>query len=217
MKQYLQNIVDYLQEWWEDHGDVLFEFVVAFLMTVLILIACFGCASEKVVVRTEYNYKDSTIVHTTYDTTHIIVQDTVRVEIESNTTTDEGMLITFGEGGGSYNANTGEYNNVASIKQNKKEESNSRLSAEWQHTAEQWKATADSLQAELSTIQQSEDKESQKNTADIRPKTSGWHRFLVWWFWITLVVALLFCLWKVADYVPQLKAAKTAVKLFLRI
>ena len=189
-KEKVMDRFERIYRWLQDNGDLIMNTFIGFMIGLLLAACLVGCKSEKTVVKTVYNYKDSTVVHTVYDTTHIILQDTVRVEVEQSQTSEDGTTVVFVDGGGTYNAQTGEYSGVVSIKQQSKSESNSRLSAEWQHKAEEWKATADSLRAELTKAQQNDSIVSEKNTADIKPKTSGWHKFVVWWFWIPAVCSL---------------------------
>lgn len=211
MKDWTEKIAYFFKE----NGDIIAEVFTGFVATCMILACMVGCKSEQVVVKTEYNYKDSTVVHTVYDTTYVVILDTVRVEIEQSTTSEDGTTVTFIEGGGSYNAHTGEYSGVAIIKQSKKEESNSILSAEWQHKAEEWKATADSLQAEFTIVQQNDSINSEKNTADIKPKTSGWHRFLVWWFWITAILLFVKVAVWVMEKIPATKPYIIVIRKFI--
>lgn len=136
---------------------------------------------------------DSMSVRVVHDTVTIVVHDTVTVEVQQSTKTDEGTLIEFGAGGGQYNSKTGEASNVKSVKEQKKSERDTNIRMEWSHAEEQYKATIDSLGTTIHDLQMQ--LEEKQNTADIRPKTSGWHRFLVWWFWCCVAAIVLAAGW----------------------
>lgn len=134
-------------------------------------------------------YRDSTVTRVVHDTIRELIHDTTTIEVQQSIQTDEGTTIEFANGGGSYNSRTGEANNVQRVHEQKQTEQNTRLQIDWQHTAELYHATADSLQAELQDLQK-ENETLKQPTAPTR-----WHRFLVWYFFLTLLTALALLAW----------------------
>lgn len=134
-------------------------------------------------------YRDSTTVRVVHDTIREIVHDTTHIAVQHSTRTDEGTVIEFANGGGSYNSKTGEANNVQRVQEQKQTEQNTNLQIEWQHTAEIYKIFSDSLQDSLIDLQQEYETLKQATTP------TKWHRFLVWWFWITMLVIVSSVIW----------------------
>jgi hypothetical protein len=137
--------------------------------------------------------RDSVVSVLRYDTTHVIVYDTIVVEVTNAKVASDSTSIVFVDGGGSYNLQTGQADGVVSIKTSRREQELSQLTARQTTLLEAHRRLVDSLQQVVKSRESQI--ESKENTADIKPKTSGWHRFLVWWFWVTLVVLLLRLAW----------------------
>lgn len=171
----------------------------------LVVLACiafiFGymltsCKSVKTTTR--INYQDSTVYVLHYDTTRIEVVDSTHTEKSDFSDYSEYSDIEFSQGGGRIVLDSLgrviEANNVARIRQSKQlqqlQQENSTLKSEnkeLRHTNEQ-------LQKSMTIM--GVDDEQQQNTAEIKPKTSGWHRFLVWWFFITAGLLLGYGIYK---------------------
>ena len=158
---------------------------VVFILVCLFLGSCKSLQSE-----TKYNYRDSIITHIYYDTVHVTITDTISVHQSTESSKESTTEIHFGEGGGTYNAQTGEATNVQSVKQSSKEKELQDLVAIYRHVADSLAATNDSLQHALTEAHGEE--HVQQNTADITPRT-GWDRFCTWWViisWILIILAV---------------------------
>lgn len=154
----------------------------------LFITVCFaGC--KTVQTQEHIVYRDNTTVRVVHDTIEVIVHDTTFITVQQSTLTDEGTVIEFGNGGGTYNSRTGEASNVQRVQEQKQTEQNTNLQIEWQHTAEVYKTFSDSLQNSLIDLQQ-ENEVLKQATAPTK-----WHRFLVWWFWITLLAIVCSVMW----------------------
>lgn len=163
------------------------------------------------------NYRDSVITQIVYDTTRITITDTIHVTASSESERESDTDILFGAGGGTYNTQTGEATNVIGVKQSKKEKELQQLVVEQKTTIDQQSATISEQSTYISHLQS--ELEEKQNTADIKPKRSGYDRFCSWWFWITAILLLLRFLWWVADYIPPIAPYKKAIQIaipFLR-
>ena len=182
--------------------------VMVALLFMLSTMLC-GCASTKTVQKV--NYVDSTVVHHQYDTTHIVVQDTNRVEQHVQINDTSFVLIQFAQGGGTYNAKTGEATNVSSVQQSESHRESRDSIAAYKRQIDAFRAVTDSLTQQVSNYA------SELTEERTVPKRSGYDKFCSVWFWCSLIVLLLIVLWKVADYVPILNKYKLAIKTILRI
>lgn len=155
----------------------------AIALTIILCLLFPGCASSKHMER--YSGKDSTIYHHIYDTTRIVVAVTRSETKHSSTETKSGKQIFFGEGGGTYNDQTGEATNVSSVI------SDTHSSTETDSTA-LYRAELDAMQARNDSLSQVyETLESQLETERTVPKRTGYDRFCSRWFWITAIWLLL--------------------------
>jgi len=155
------------------------------LVTMIALFA-FGCKSVQ--TQTQIVYKDSTIVHTITDTAHITVTDTIHVEASKENESESNTEIQFGEGGGTYNMQTGEMTNVANLKLSSTVKELQKMNYTYKHIADSASAKCDSLFAANRDLQ--EQLERKENTKDITPR-SGWDKFTTWWFIGSCIVLLL--------------------------
>ena len=165
-------------------GKVFLIWALACLMCVMF----FSCKSVQ--TETVINYKDSTIVHTITDTTHITVTDTIHVEASKENESESETEIQFGEGGGTWNALTGEATNVINVKQSTREKELQQMVMNYKHEADSASAKCDSLYAANHDLQ--EQIEHQENTKEITPR-SGWDKFCTWWTigsWILILLAI---------------------------
>ena len=160
-----------------------------YILSVLLVLS--GCASRQSTVNVVQ--RDSVVYSFRYDTTHVIVYDTIVVEVKDAKVASDSTDVVFIAEGGSYNLHTGQAEGVVSIRTSRQEQELLHLKAQQTALLEAHRCMIDSLrQVMASRASQSEVK---ANTADIKPKVSGWHRFLAWWFWVTLVVLLLRLAW----------------------
>lgn len=173
------------------------EWLAIAMAALILFVGCMlnSCATKKEVVQTDY--RDSVQKVYIHDTTIIAVHDTCFVEVERKTETEEGTTIEYAAGGGSYNVQTGEANNVQRVKTDKKTKEQEHTIAELKSEKAYLQARCDSLLKANKVLTIFADKE--QNTQDIKPQKGGWHTFLVWWFWISLLLLLvqvfLFVFW----------------------
>ena len=141
-----------------------------------------GCktvqVSEKVNVRdlVAIRYQDSTRWNIR-DSVHIIEH---HVTIKDST----GLTIQFGQGGGTYNAKTGEATNVAGVHQPDTHHEQRDSTAHYRNLAAEYKHSSDSIANRYNTLQTEYEKVSKQTR-------TGYDRFCSWWFWITAILLLL--------------------------
>lgn len=145
--------------------------------------ALFGCASSKNIEKSSGRY--SIIYHHIYDTTKIVIAVTQSVQSHSSTATKSGKQINFGEGGGTYNEQTGEATNVSSVISDTETSSESDSIAQYREDITLERTRNDSLAQKISEYQ------SEISEERSRPKRTGYDRFCSWWFWITAILLLL--------------------------
>lgn len=169
--------------------------VIIGLLLLLAAFVLFGCKSVQSVE--QVHTRDSLILHHIYDTTRITVTDTLRVEASSESEKDSETEIMFGDGGGTYNAQTGEATNVSGVKVASKEKELTQTVMEKRTTIDMQQKTIDEQDARITELES--ELEEKQNTADIKPKRNGYDRFCSWWFWITAILLLI----KVAAWVME--------------
>lgn len=164
--------------------------IIAVVLT-LILCLCFpSCksvqVSEKVSVRDSVaiRYQDSTRWHVR-DSVHIVEH---HVTVKDST----GLTIHFGEGGGTYNAKTGEATNVAGVHQTDTHHEQRDSTAHYRNLAADYAHTADSIANRYNTLQTEYAKVSKQTR-------TGYDRFCSWWFWITALLLVI----KIAAWVME--------------
>lgn len=163
----------------------------AIALTVILCLLFPGCASSK---RMESSTgKDSTIFHHVYDTTRIVVAVTRSETKHSSTETKSGKQIFFGEGGGTYNDQTGEATNVSSVISDSHTATETDSTALYRADLAAERARNDSLNEVYKTYA------SQLETERTMPKRTAYDRFCSRWFWITAIWLLL----KVAAWIME--------------
>ena len=134
---------------------------------------------------TVINYKDSTVWHirdsVNIITQHVVVNDSMN------------LVIQFGQGGGTYNAKTGEATNGAGVQQTDTHHEQRDSTAYYRNRYEAAKKVLIDTQMELWDANYSLAKEKAV------PKRNGYDRFCSWWFWITFILLLV----KVAAWVME--------------
>lgn len=161
-------------------------FLLIFSLFFVICILLGSCKSIKTDV--QYQYRDSVITHHVIDTTHVQGYDTTHIEQSQETYKDNELEIQFGEGGGTYNAQTGEATNVNNVKQKSQVKELQNTVTSQAITIDCMSATIDSLRQALNEVQGEEHHD--ENTKDITPR-SGWDKFCTWWTvgsWILLIL-----------------------------
>ena len=161
--------------------------VIVFVALLCIVLWLSACSSVKNTVQTDF--RDSIRTEYRHDTVIITIRDTLYVESKQQSEKTDDTGIAFVEGGGTYNTRTGEATGVKNIRNTKKEKEQAQTIVRQASEIEAYKSQNDSLRQalHLRSIMGTQE----QNTADIKPKTSGWHTFLVWWFGIT--AGLLLC------------------------
>ena len=164
--------------------------IIAVVLT-LILCLCFpSCksvqVSEKVSVldSVAIRYQDSIRWHVR-DSVHIVEH---HVTVKDST----GLTIHFGEGGGTYNAKTGEATNVAGVHQTDTHHEQRDSTAHYRNLAADYAHTADSIANRYNTLQTEYAKVSKQTR-------TGYDRFCSWWFWITALLLVI----KIAAWVME--------------
>ena len=156
--------------------------IIAVVLTVILCLCFPSCksvqVSEKVSVRDSVaiRYQDSIRWHVR-DSVHIVEH---HVTIKDST----GLTIHFGEGGGTYNAKTGEATNVAGVHQTDTHHEQRDSTAHYRNLAADYAHTADSIANRYNTLQTEYEKVSKQTR-------TSYDRFCSWWFWITAILLLL--------------------------
>lgn len=171
---------------------------IAILIAALFLaLACAATSCKSLQSETKYNYRDSTITHIVYDTIRVTITDTLHVTQSNESYRDNEKEIQFGEGGGTYNAQTGDATNVTRVNIKSTEKELQQMVLDYKHIADSLSATNESLRHALAEAHGEE--HVQQNTKDITPR-SGWDRFCTWWTvgsWVVLLLLLVYACWRV--------------------
>ena len=181
--------------------------LIAACIAVALFLAMVGCKTvdETVQVR----YIDSTRYHTVYDTTHVTIVDSVRIEVSTEAEEKSETTIVFTEQGGTYSNDGGVVSatNVQSVSTTEQHTQRQDSIAYYAHRVDSLTATVDSL-TELAQDYRGD------LHRDAEPTRSGWDRFCTWWFIGSAAMILLVLLWRIADYVPVLSPYKQMIKTF---
>ena len=164
-----------------------FSTIVVFVALLCIVLWLSACSSVKTTTHSDYSDSIRTEYH--HDTCYITVHDTIYLESKQQSEKTDDTGIEFVEQGGTYNTLTGEATGVKTIRNTKQEKERAETIIRQASEIEAYKSQNDSLRQALNlrTVTRAQE----QNTADIKPKTSRWQTFLVWWFGIT--AALLLC------------------------
>jgi hypothetical protein len=185
----------------------IIRIIVAALLVALLVTILPSCKTvdETVQVR----YIDSTRYHTVYDTTHVTIVDSVRIEVSNQADDNSETTIVFTEQGGTYSNEGGAINatNVQSVSTKEQHTERVDSTAYYAHRAEALQMKVDSL-TELA-----QDYRGDMHSEE-EPTRSGWDRFTTWWFIGSAAMILLILLWRIADYIPVLSPYKQMIKTF---
>ena len=147
------------------------EWVILLIGVTILLLGCLlgGCktiqTSEQVVQR------DSVVYHHRYDTTHFTITDTTHIVITDSLHEQHNTTITFA-GSGSYNSQTGEAQNVASVQ-------TTADIRRLQQSNIQKGLVIDSLQARLDSANTTIRDLQSSQTIVSNDKLNGWERFIM--------------------------------------
>ena len=151
-------------------------------VVVAILMLCSGCKTTKTTIndKSEINEhtdvksevrQDSTITNkTSEETSKTSEKETINKKTE----------LTFGEGGGTYNANTGEFTNVVGAKIDSEKE---KLKAENKTLNEQYNQTKNEFEAYKDSVNQA------NNKLDVESEVE--ETYQMDWYWFMIIGALL--------------------------
>ena len=189
------------------------QIIVAVVCVALFLWMVQSCAPQKNLTEV-IQYKDSTIYHHVYDTTRVTVIDSVRVDAATQSESKSETTYTFADGGGTFNATTGEATNVSSVSTKSSQKDNATTSVTATHRADSLAARVDSL-TQLNVALQEQLEASQAPAP--RPERTGWDKFCSKATIAAIILLVLWLLWKIADYIPALKGYKTIIKTFIKL
>ena len=179
---------DILQEYRKQQGCLRLCTGIVALLSVLLfsMLVLAGCRTTQHIERV--NYRDSIVVARHVDTVRVTITDTTHVVASDESERESVTEIVFGTGG-SWNAQTGLAENVQSVRVSSRERELMQLVADYKSELTAISSTADSLREQVRLLRT--ENESLKEVES----PSRWHRFLVWWFVITLISALIALAW----------------------
>ena len=151
----------------------------------LLLWVLFGmCGCKSVQVSEKVNVRDSVAIRW-HDSIRWQVRDSLHI-IEHHVTIKDstGLTIQFGQGGGTYNAKTGEATNVAGVHQTDTHHEQRDSTAHYRALASDYAHRSDSIANRYNALQTEYEKVSKQTR-------TGYDRFCSWWFWITAILLLL--------------------------
>lgn len=155
--------------------------IVVGLLVVLTILLC-GCKSTKtsIVDKSEINENTNVVEDVKSDSTSTSQTKEETTTTKEKETTKDKTELTFGEGGGTYNANTGEFTNVVGAKIDSEKE---KLKAENKTLNEQYNQTKNEFEAYKDSVNQANKK------LDIESKVE--ETYQMDWYWFMIIGALL--------------------------
>ena len=173
--EHIKNVGNALKD-----SDVMRVVLFGLLMAIVVLIC--SCKTTKTTINDKSEIKDSTSVKTELrqDSTLINQSTEKQTETTDKEVTTEDTTIIFGNGGGTYNTNTGEATNVSSIKTNKETE---RLKTELSTLREKYNQSLSTLQSVRDSIA--------KIDRDMNLESEVEETYQVSWYWWLAIGALL--------------------------
>lgn len=178
---------------YRDPRGCLHTMIATILAVVLTVILCLCFPSCKTVqVSEKVNVRDSVAIRY-QDSTRWNIRDSVNI-IEHHVTIKDstGLTIQFGDGGGTYNAKTGEATNVAGVHQTDTHHEQRDSTAHYRTLASDYAHRSDSIANRYNTLQTEYAKVSKQTR-------TGYDRFCSWWFWSTAILLLV----KIAAWVME--------------
>jgi len=168
--------------------------IIGIILTVILCLLFPSCKSVQ--VSEKVNVRDSVAIRY-QDSTRWNIRDSLHI-IEHHVTIKDstGLTIQFGQGGGTYNAKTGEATNVAGVHQTDTHHEQRDSTAHYRNLAADYQHTCDSL-SEACRLWQSDYERAEKNERSI------YDRFCSWWFWITAILLLLKLACWVMERIPS--------------
>ena len=155
--------------------------IIGIIVIALIAAMFFFSGCKSVQMSEKVNVRDSVAIRY-HDSIRWHVRDSLHI-IEHHVTIKDstGLTIQFGQGGGTYNAKTGEATNVAGVHQTDTHHEQRDSTAHYRNLAADYAHTADSIANRYNTLQTEYEKVSKQTR-------TGYDRFCSWWFWITAIL-----------------------------
>jgi outer membrane murein-binding lipoprotein Lpp len=155
--------------------------IVVGLLVVLTILLC-GCKSTKtsIVDKSEINENTNVVEDVKSDSTSTNQTKEETITTKEKETTKDKTELFFGDGGGTYNANTGEFTNVVGAKIDSEKE---KLKAENKTLNEQYNQTKNEFEAYKDSVNQANKK------LDIESKVE--ETYQMDWYWFMIIGALL--------------------------
>lgn len=150
------------------------------VMAILMLFC--GCKTTKtnIVDKSEINENTNVVEDVKRDSTSTNQTKEETTKTSEKETINEKTELTFGEGGGTYNANTGEFTNVVGAKIDSEKE---KLKAENKTLNEQYNQTKNEFEAYKDSVNQA------NNKLDIESEVE--ETYQMDWYWFMIIGALL--------------------------
>lgn len=151
-------------------------------VVVAIFILCSGCKTTKtnIVDKSEINENTNVVEDVKRDSTSTNQTKEETTTTNEKETTKDKTELTFGEGGGTYNSNTGEFTNVVGAKIDSEKE---KLKAENKTLNEQYNQTKNEFEAYKDSVNQA------NNKLDIESEVE--ETYQMDWYWFMIIGALL--------------------------
>lgn len=159
-----------------------FAYLIAIVLTIVLCLVFHGCKTPGSLTES-VNVRDSVAIRWK-DSIRWNIRDSVNI-IEHHVTVRDssGLFIQFGQGGGTFNAKTGEATNVAGVQQSDTHHEQRDSTNYYRALASDYKHSADSIADRYNTLQSEYRKVVEKSR-------TGYDRFCSWWFWITAILLL---------------------------
>jgi outer membrane murein-binding lipoprotein Lpp len=156
--------------------------VIVFWLLMAIVILFFSCKTTKttIVDKSEINENTNVVEDVKRDSTSTNQTKEETTTMNEKETTKDKTELTFGEGGGTYNANTGEFTNVVGAKIDSEKE---KLKAENKTLNEQYNQTKNEFEAYKDSVNQA------NNKLDIESEVE--ETYQMDWYWFMIIGALL--------------------------
>lgn len=151
-------------------------------MVVAFIILCSGCKTTKTTIndKSEINENTNVVEDVKSDSTSTNQTKEETIITKEKETTKDKTELTFGEGGGTYNATTGEFTNVVGAKIDSEKE---KFKAENKTLNEKYNQTKNEFEAYKDSVNQSNKK------LDIDSKVE--ETYQMDWYWFMIIGALL--------------------------
>ena len=158
--------------------------IMAVAVAITIALCLLFPACKTVQVSEKVNVRDSVAIRW-HDSIRWQVRDSLHIIGHHVTIKDStGLTIQFGQGGGTYNAKTGEATNVAGVHQTDTHHEQRDSTAHYRALASDYAHRSDSIANRYNALQTEFEKVSKQTR-------TGYDRFCSWWFWITAILLLL--------------------------